>query len=187
MFGKKFGYGVNYWASEKATRMWRDFDANAIEKDFSALKNIGVRWIRLFPTWDDFQPIKQSETWGGVHAEVVYNDETFLDDSPEGVAGVSKVMFQRLDTVMNLCTKYGFKVDLTIFTGLIGSMKYIPRLFENENVFTDPVALMWEQKFIKYMVIRYKDHPALAGWNLGNECSRAVHLDCYGSKCYSCY
>ncbi len=171
MFNKKFGYGVNYWASENATRMWRDFDATAIEKDFSALKNAGVKWIRLFPTWDDFQPIRELTTWGGVHVEVVYNDETPLDDSPEGVAGVSKVMFERLDIVMNLCAKYGFKVDLAIFTGFMSSMNYIPRLFESKNVFTDPVALMWEQRFIKYIVTRYKDHSALGGWDLGNECS----------------
>ena len=37
MFNKKFGYGVNYWASENATRMWRDFSAEAVEKDFIAL------------------------------------------------------------------------------------------------------------------------------------------------------
>ena len=171
MFGRKFAFGVNYWASETATRMWREFDEQAIEKDFKALYNAGVKWIRLFPTWDDFQPLRELTTWGGTHVEVVYNDETPRDDSPEGVAGVSKVMFDRLETVMNLCNKYNFKVDLAIFTGFMSSMNYIPRLFENKNVFTDPVALMWEQKFIKYIVTRFKNHPALGGWDLGNECS----------------
>ncbi len=171
MFGKKFAFGVNYWASENATRMWREFDAVAIEKDFKALYNAGVKWIRLFPTWDDFQPIRELTTWGGTHVEVVYEDETPRDNSPEGIAGVSKVMMDRLETVMNLCNKYNFKVDLAIFTGFMSSMNYIPRLFENKNVFTDPVALMWEQKFIKYIVTRFKDHSALGGWDLGNECS----------------
>ncbi|MEE0945891.1 MAG: cellulase family glycosylhydrolase [Acutalibacteraceae bacterium] len=171
MFGKKFAFGVNYWASENATRMWRDFDAVAIERDFVALKNAGVKWLRIFPTWDDFQPIRELTTWGGKHFEVVYNDETPLDDSPEGKAGVSAVMFQRLQKVMDLCFKYGFKVDLAIFTGFMSSMNYIPRLLEHRNIFTDPVALMWEQKYIKYMVTRFKDHSALGGWDLGNECS----------------
>lgn len=171
MFGKKFAFGVNYWASENATRMWRDFDAVAVERDFKALYNAGVKWIRLFPMWDDFQPIKELTTWGGTHVEVVYEDDTPRDNSPEGVAGVSKVMMDRLETVMNLCNKYNFKVDLAIFTGFMSSMNYIPRLFEDKNVFSDPVALMWEQKFIKYIVTRFKDHPALGGWDLGNECS----------------
>lgn len=171
MFGKKFAFGVNYWASENATRMWRDFDEKAIEKDFIALYNAGVKWIRLFPMWNDFQPIKQLTTWSGTPVEVVYEDETPLDSSPEGVAGVSKIMMDRLETVMNLCRKYGFRVDLAIFTGFMSSMNYIPRLFEDKNVFCDPVALMWEQKFIKYIVTRFKDHSALGGWDLGNECS----------------
>ena len=171
MFGRKFAFGVNYWASETATRMWREFDEQAIEKDFKALYNAGVKWIRLFPTWDDFQPIKELTVWGGVHAEVVYEDETPRDNSPEGIAGVSKVMMDRLETVMNLCNKYGFKVDLAVFTGFMSGMNYIPRLFENKNVFTDPIALMWEQKFIKYIVTRFCKHPALGGWDLGNECS----------------
>lgn len=178
MFGKKFAFGVNYWGSENATRMWRDFDEQAIENDFIALRNAGVKWIRLFPTWDDFQPIRELTTWAGAHVEVVYNDETPLDDSPEGIAGVSRVMFDRLKKVMDLCFKYGFKVDLAIFTGFMSSMNYIPRLFESKNVFTDPVALMWEQKFIKYMVTRFKAHPALGGWDLGNECS--VMRNIYG-------
>ena len=171
MFGKKFAFGVNYWASDNATRMWRDFDAEKVERDFIALKNAGVKWIRLFPMWDDFQPIKELTTWGGTHVEVVYEDETPLDNTPEGIAGVCPVMMQRLETVMNLCNKYGFKVDLAIFTGFMSSMNYIPRLLENLNIFTDPVALMWEQKFIKYIVTRFAKHPALGGWDLGNECS----------------
>lgn len=171
MFGKKFAFGVNYWASETATRMWREFDAASVEKDFKALYNAGVKWIRLFPMWNDFQPIKELTAWGGRHAEVVYEDETPRDNSPEGIAGVSKVMMDRLETVMNLCNKYGFKVDLAVFTGFMSSMNYIPRLFENKNVFTDPIALMWEQKFIKYIVTRFCKHPALGGWDLGNECS----------------
>lgn len=171
MFGKKFAFGVNYWGSEHATRMWRNFDAVSVERDFIALRNAGVKWIRLFPMWDDFQPIKELTTWSGTHVEVVYEDETPLDNSPEGVAGVSGVMMDRLETVMNLCTKYGFRVDLAIFTGFMSSMNYIPRLFENKNVFTDPVAIMWEQKFIKYIVTRFGNHPALGGWDLGNECS----------------
>ncbi len=72
---------------------------------------------------------------------------------------------------MSLCLKYGFRVDLAIFTGFMSSMNYIPRLLENKNVFTDPVALMWEQKYIKYIVSRFCKHSALGGWDLGNECS----------------
>ena len=37
MFGKKFAFGVNYWASENATRMWRDFNAEAVENIYCLL------------------------------------------------------------------------------------------------------------------------------------------------------
>ena len=30
----KFVLGLNYWANDNATNMWRDFDVKSIEKDF---------------------------------------------------------------------------------------------------------------------------------------------------------
>ena len=49
--------GVNYWASHAATEMWRKWDAKAVEEDLRVLAENGMRLLRVFPNWSDFQPI----------------------------------------------------------------------------------------------------------------------------------
>ncbi len=49
--------GANYWASHAATRMWREWDARAVEDDLRVLAGAGIRLLRVFPNWADFQPI----------------------------------------------------------------------------------------------------------------------------------
>ncbi len=173
MFGKKFAFGVNYWASDNATRMWRDFDAVTVEKDLIALRNTGVKWLRIFLLWKDFQPI----TLNAAKEEVVYQDGTSLDCTLEGKAGVSPIMMNRLRKVMDLSYKYGFKIDLAIFSNIAQNTDHIPSLLENKNIFTHPTALIWEQKYIKYLVNCFCEHPALVGWNIGNVPSVAKKIN----------
>ena len=53
-----FILGCNYWASNAGADMWRDFDPSAIEKDIQILSGNGVKHIRAFPNWRDFQPVE---------------------------------------------------------------------------------------------------------------------------------
>ncbi|MBO7345913.1 MAG: hypothetical protein J6U92_08255, partial [Clostridia bacterium] len=52
-----FVLGCNYWASNAGADMWRNFDVAAVEKDLKTLSENGVRYIRIFPNWRDFQPV----------------------------------------------------------------------------------------------------------------------------------
>lgn len=175
MFGKKIAFGINYWTNENASKLWREFDSSLVEKDFVFLRKAGVKWIRLFPTWNDFQPIKAVFNHNKNCNETVFEDNRSLEGGAEE-AGVSKTMADRLEQVMNLANKYGFRVNLVIFTGFIDNVKYIPKIYENKNIFTDSSSLMWEQKYISYMVKRFKDHPALLAYELGNEFSALSYI-----------
>ena len=53
----RIAVGANYWASHAAARMWRDWDAGAVEEDLRVLADSGIRLLRVFPNWADFQPI----------------------------------------------------------------------------------------------------------------------------------
>ena len=55
----EFMLGCNYWDSEHGTDMWLCFDADVIEKDVKALSENGVKYMRVFPNWRDFQPINR--------------------------------------------------------------------------------------------------------------------------------
>ncbi len=48
---------------------------------------------------------------------------------------------------------------------------FVPPGLEGMNVLTDPVAIQWQVRLVRYLVHRFKDHPAIAAWDLGNECN----------------
>ena len=49
--------GVNYWESRSATQMWRKWSPETVEKDMKVLAEHGMNLLRVFPIWNDFQPI----------------------------------------------------------------------------------------------------------------------------------
>lgn len=59
-----FAIGVNYWDSKSGTDMWKNWDRETVEADFAALEAVGVRYLRVFPNWRDFQPIHKQYQWG---------------------------------------------------------------------------------------------------------------------------
>ena len=61
----EFLLGVNYWPARKFVRMWSQFDADEINQDFAALEALGLRLVRFFLFWPDFQP--DPETVDEVH------------------------------------------------------------------------------------------------------------------------
>ena len=51
--------GVNYWPRHRGLDMWRDWAPEEIDKEFAEMASIGISYARVFPRWDDFQPIDQ--------------------------------------------------------------------------------------------------------------------------------
>lgn len=58
-----------------------------------------------------------------------------------------------------------------LLTGWMSGRLYIPSALYEKNVYTDPVALYFEQLFVKGFVLRMKNEPAIYAWDLGNECN----------------
>ena len=54
---KDFKLGCNYWASHAGIEMWKNWDAEQVEKDLAVLSANGVSTMRVFPLWRDFQPV----------------------------------------------------------------------------------------------------------------------------------
>ena len=61
-----FYVGVNYWGSKNAVDMWRDWDPDSVQKDIEVLADNGVKLIRAFPTWRDFQPLERTVRWRSI-------------------------------------------------------------------------------------------------------------------------
>ena len=51
-----FLLGVNYWPGRSAMYWWRDFDKSALADDFERMVETGLKLVRLFLLWEEFQP-----------------------------------------------------------------------------------------------------------------------------------
>lgn len=161
--------GLNYWSSRDAVKMWEHWDANVIEQDFARMREYGVTHLRVFPLWNVFQPL-----WA-------YNDHcntveyAFADgplpDTEAGRAGVSEEACDHFEVLCDLAEQYGFKLVVSLVTGIMSSRYFAPPAFEGKNPLNDPTALKWQLRFIKYFVRRFSKCKAIVGWDLGNECN----------------
>ena len=53
----EFMIGCNYWDSKHGTDMWRYYDREVIIDDLKKISACGVKYMRVFPNWRDFQPV----------------------------------------------------------------------------------------------------------------------------------
>ncbi len=166
-----FFLGANYWASHAGTNMWRDWDEKVVDEDFKRFADNGLRLLRIFPLWPDFQPLKPLFGGGATVREVRYESEEVFPFTPEGRAGVDPVMIERFGIVCRLAEKHGISLIIGLITGWMSGRLYVPHLLERNNVLKDPIAIKWEIRFIQYMVRRFKEEKSIIAWELGNECN----------------
>jgi hypothetical protein len=162
-----FFIGCNYWAKNAGMYMWSQWRADVIEKELAALSAHGVTVMRVFPLWSDFQPLT-----GDCYAGGSYRGYRFRDNQPlPNEAGVDPVMMARFRTFCDLCAQYKIKLIVGIVTGWMSGRQFVPSVFEERNVLSDPEAIMWQTRFVKFFVRNLKDHPAIVAWDYGNECN----------------
>lgn len=164
-------FGVNYWASKSATRMWQDWEPEEIAKDLDVLTAHGVTFVRVFPRWDVFQPIWEAHhPWRDQHVETYLTaDERPRPETPAGDAGVDERMMERFEAFCDLCAARGLKLIVAPLTGQMTFRIYVPQALERRDLYADPVALMWERRYLDYFVRRMRHHRAIAAWESGNE------------------
>ncbi|MDH3305933.1 MAG: cellulase family glycosylhydrolase [Acidimicrobiia bacterium] len=145
-----------------------DFDDAEVEIDFARIADAGFDSIRVFLTWEDFQP------------------------NPERVkAG----MLDRLVTVADLAAQAGLAVMPTLFTGHMSNVNWIPtwalggssgddrfRVISGGSVagtglrnwYTDPKVGEAQALLAREAATALAGHDALWAWDLGNENSNCV-------------
>ncbi|HEY2584582.1 MAG TPA: hypothetical protein VGI81_02310 [Tepidisphaeraceae bacterium] len=53
--GDPFLLGVNYWPRRKAMYWWADLDAGEVREEFALIRDLGLRYVRIFLLWESFQ------------------------------------------------------------------------------------------------------------------------------------
>ena len=163
----KFMIGCNYWASNAGTEMWRNWDENAVREDLRVLSENGIEYMRVFPNWRDFQPVIPICAY---QAQLVkYCLEG--DRAPENPEYLDEAMLAKFRKFCDICEEFGVKLIVGILTGWMSGRAFVPPALFGKDLYTDPVALLFEQRFIRGMVTRFRDHNAICAWDLGNECN----------------
>ncbi len=166
----QFFVGCNYWASHAGTAMWSDWQPETVALDFRRLAEAGIQIMRVFPLWPDFQPIHTLYTNFGRPSGQRHGEER-LPDSDLGRAGMSQVMMERFLALADMARSRGIKLIVGLITGYMSSRLFVPPALQGRNILTDPEALRWQIRFVDYFVRATKAHPAIAAWDLGNECN----------------
>jgi endo-1,4-beta-mannosidase len=163
-----FRLGVNYWPARTAMSWWSQFDSSEVAADFARIAACGLDSVRLFLTWEDFQPTPRR---------------------------VDPTILKRLVEVADLAGESGLALIPTLFTGHMSGVNWIPRwalggsdgddrfrVVANgvvsdsglRNWYTDPVLGEAQALLAKEAAAALCGHKALWAWDLGNENSNCV-------------
>ncbi len=168
----EFLTGINYWPSSLGLHSWREFDENVVDKDFEFLSTFGINAIRVFPSWDVFQPIEDNACNSSFNLRV---NETPIERL-EFSSGLSNTAITNFKKLLDLAKKYELKVIVSLITGWMSGKKFMPSAIKHLNPITDARAVNFECKFIKDFISQTKDYKEIIAWELGNECN-AMSLD----------
>jgi endo-1,4-beta-mannosidase len=165
---ERFDVGVNYWPARTAMRWWTMFDAAEVRDDFARIAAAGLRSVRIFLAWEDFQPAPDT---------------------------VSSPQLGRLVQVADLAAESGLALMPTLFTGHMSGANWIPgwALGPDEGTqrfrvitdgspsrrllrswFRDPEVTAAQVVLARESARALAGHPALWAWDLGNENSNCV-------------
>lgn len=166
-----FRLGVNYWPAQSAMGFWRNFDEVALVRDFGQVKGAGLDSVRLFLSWEDFQP------------------------SP---AVVDTKMLGLLQKVLDHASSAGLLIMPTLFTGHMSGANWFPawavsptkhpqrfpvvcdgRAIPAEpiNWYADEALRAAQTRLASECATTLAGHPALLAWDLGNENSNCMVPD----------
>jgi endo-1,4-beta-mannosidase len=160
---ERFEVGVNYWPASSAMRWWRRFDAGEVDRDFARIRAAGGDMVRFFLLWEDFQP---------------------------EAASVSEPSLAHLATVAETARRHNLRIIPTLFTGHMSGANFVPewalgasaqgqrfRVIAGDRVverairswYDDDVVLDAQALLARECARALAGHPALWGWDLGNE------------------
>jgi len=150
--------------------MWSDWRPEIVARDFQQLRDQGVQWLRVFPLWPDFQPIHRLRGGGGTPIEMRHGEQP-LPDTALGQAGLSAMMMDRFTAFTELAHRADLKLVVGLITGWMSGRLFVPPALDGLDPLTDPVSITWQIKFARGFVTEARHLPAIASWDLGNECN----------------
>lgn len=163
-----FVLGVNYWPIKKSMYWWKFFDLNEVKEDFQKIAEYGLKVVRIFLLWEDFQPKPDT-----ISATAVHN----------------------LVTVADTAADYDLAIIPTLFCGHMSGANWIPEWLlgkeirsgrfpvvsngtlqnrEILNYYADEKLIRAQRLLCREVAGALRQHPGVWAYDLGNEASNCV-------------
>jgi len=134
--------GVNYWSRTGGPLMWRDYDGDVVAEELEQLRAHGITHTRSFLYWPDFHPEP-----GRLSEEMLAHFADFLQ--------------RHVDA--------GMWTIPTFLVGHMSAQNWDPIWRDGRDVFSDVWFVGRQAWYIREVVSRFTDSPAIDGWLLTNE------------------
>ncbi|MDR6573610.1 endo-1,4-beta-mannosidase [Curtobacterium sp. 320] len=134
--------GVNFWSRGGGPFMWRDFDAALVRTELEVMRRHGVSFTRSFFFWPDFHP----EPWS-----------------------IDETRCAAFEEFLDLHQALGMTTIPTFLIGHMSGQNWDPAWRGGRDLYSDVWMVGRQAWFIREMVARFHDHPAVSGWLISNE------------------
>ncbi|MCX7622639.1 MAG: cellulase family glycosylhydrolase [Thermomicrobium sp.] len=134
--------GANYWSRRGGPFMWRRFDPDIVREELRVLARHGLTVTRSFFFWPHFMP------------EPDCLDETCV---------------ARFATFLDLCHAEGIGTIPTFIVGHMSGENWDPTWRGDHDLYRDGWLLAQQAFYIRELVRRFGEHPAVVGWLISNE------------------
>jgi beta-galactosidase len=166
-----FLIGANYWSRKHGPAMWREWCPEEIDQELKELHDCGMNSVRIFLTWNDFQPIK--EYYKGSNADKIPIKVCLRHDENQTIENnpylMNLEMVDKFDQFLQLSEKYKIKVIPSLLTGFMGGVLFDVDFRNGRSIYTDPTMLYYQELYFSFFAERYADNETILAWQFGNE------------------
>lgn len=167
-FNKEFLLGVNYWPRRHGVKMWQEFDLQEIDDEFAQIKAMGMNTVRIFPLWNEFQPIVEIRSCHANFQELCMRDNLNVGPN-ENPAMMDEAMMEKFAAVVAVAEKYNLKLIVALMTVWMSGILFDLSWRDGRNFFSDPFMIKWAMLYARAFSKRFKGNDTILFWEFGNE------------------
>jgi endo-1,4-beta-mannosidase len=134
--------GANFWSRAGGPLMWSRYDAGVVREELTVLRDHGLTMTRSFLFWPDVMPAPHQ-----LDEEQLAHFGDFLD----------------------LHAELGMTTIPTFLVGHMSGENWDPAWRQGRDLYADTWMVAQQAWYIRNIVQRWSDHPAVAGWLISNE------------------
>src|SRR5664279_5452194 len=129
--------GVNFWSRNGGPFMWRSYHDEVVRSELQTLVDHGLTLTRSFFYWPDFHPAPDT---------------------------IDETMVERFHSFLTACEDIGISTIPTFIVGHMSGSNWLPSWVNGRDLYRDGFMLGQQAFFIREIVRRLGDSPAIAAW-----------------------